>query len=53
MELTLVMAATTLLLVALGFMSLNDEPRPSRTWAERGVPSSGPEVPVSPEVRRG
>ncbi|WP_194165255.1 hypothetical protein [Deinococcus terrestris] len=52
MELTLVMAATTLLLVVLGFLSLNDEPRPSRTPAGRGpaAPGSRPGVPL--EVRR-
>ncbi|WP_158680041.1 hypothetical protein [Deinococcus sp. NW-56] len=53
MELTLVMAATTLLLVVLGFLSLNDEPRVSSARAERPgpLPEEGAGMPLG--VRRG
>lgn len=50
MELTLVMAATTLLLVVLGFLSLNDEPRSPEIRAER---PSGEWTAASFQARRG
>lgn len=53
MELTLVMAATTLLLVVLGFLSLNDEPRPSEVRAERQSPSFREGTVASLPARRG
>lgn len=53
MELTLVMAATTLLLVVLGFLSLNDEPRSSEVRAERPFPSSREGKAASFQTRQG